>query len=116
MHEEQSGRFLRRPQQDYPAATVADFCTTVLRGKPFKIIKLRTMVPDAEARKAELANLSVEIGPGFKIPNDPRITRIGRWLRKLYLDELPQLLNVVMGEMSIVGPRANSYPPETYEP
>lgn len=87
-----------------------------LGGKPFKIIKLRTMVRDAEALKARLADLSVEVGPGFKIPEDPRITRSGRWLRKTYLDELPQMFNVLAGDMALVGPRANSYSPDTYEP
>lgn len=87
-----------------------------LRGKPFTILKFRTMVPNAEELKEELASLSKDKGQGFKIPNDPRTTRIGRALRRTYLDELPQLFNVLMGEMSIVGPRANSYPPSTYEP
>jgi exopolysaccharide biosynthesis polyprenyl glycosylphosphotransferase len=66
-----------------------------LDGKPFLIVKLRTMVQDAE----------VNTGPRFAIPNDPRNTRIGSWLRRLSLDELPQLINVVKGDMSLVGPR-----------
>lgn len=85
-------------------------------GRPFPMFKLRTMLPHSEARKAELLDLSACSGAGFKVTDDPRITRPGRWLRKLYLDELPQILNVLRGDMSFVGPRANSYPPETYEP
>jgi lipopolysaccharide/colanic/teichoic acid biosynthesis glycosyltransferase len=73
-------------------------------GKPFEIFKFRTMVPDAEARKQELAHLNETEGL-FKIAHDPRITRIGAWLRRTALDELPQLLNVARGEMSLVGPR-----------
>ena len=74
-------------------------------GKEFEIIKLRTMVVDAEARKAELMNLNESDGALFKIRNDPRVTPIGRYLRKLSLDELPQFWNVLRGEMSVVGPR-----------
>lgn len=85
-------------------------------GKPFSLLKIRTMVPGAEGMKDKVIALSQDKGAGFKIANDPRITRPGRWIRKLYLDELPQLLNVLMGDMSLVGPRANSYAPETYEP
>jgi exopolysaccharide biosynthesis polyprenyl glycosylphosphotransferase len=73
-------------------------------GKPFEIFKFRTMVPDAEERKEELAHLNETEGL-FKISDDPRITRIGAWLRRTALDELPQLLNVARGEMSLVGPR-----------
>ena len=85
-------------------------------GKPFILFKLRTMVPDAEALKSTYANLSVENGPGFKILGDPRITAVGRILRRYYIDEIPQFFNVLRGEMSIVGPRANSYNPLGYEP
>jgi exopolysaccharide biosynthesis polyprenyl glycosylphosphotransferase len=74
-------------------------------GQLFRFIKFRTMVVDAEARKAELAHLNEVIGPAFKIKHDPRITRVGRVLRKLSLDELPQLWNVLRGDMSLVGPR-----------
>lgn len=75
-----------------------------LNGRRFTLFKFRTMVEDAEARKAELAHLNVK-QTAFKIPNDPRLTGVGRWLRKFSLDELPQLWNVVRGEMAIVGPR-----------
>jgi exopolysaccharide biosynthesis polyprenyl glycosylphosphotransferase len=74
-------------------------------GREFEIIKLRTMVVDAEARKAELMHQNESDGALFKIRNDPRVTSIGRYLRKLSLDELPQFWNVLRGEMSVVGPR-----------
>src|SRR5262249_28347556 len=74
-------------------------------GRPFLIWKFRTMGVDAEARKAELAQLNEQDGPAFKIRNDPRITRLGRILRKTSLHELPQLWNVLRGDMSLVGPR-----------
>ncbi|MGL4511594.1 MAG: sugar transferase [Lacipirellulaceae bacterium] len=76
-----------------------------LGGKRFKIYKLRTMRPDAERMKADLREQSEQDGPAFKMRNDPRITTIGRILRKTSIDELPQLLNVLRGEMSLVGPR-----------
>lgn len=87
-----------------------------LNGKPFNIIKFRTMVPNAEALKATLLAQSTDRGAGFKLQDDPRITRPGQFLRKTYLDELPQLWNVLMGDMAFVGPRANSFPPERLEP
>ena len=67
--------------------------------------KFRTMCVDAEARLEELSSLNEMNGPIFKMREDPRITRVGRFLRKTSLDELPQLLNVLRGEMSLVGPR-----------
>lgn len=76
-----------------------------LRGRKFYIYKFRTMVQNAEALKAQLESLNESDGPTFKIKNDPRITMIGRFLRKTGLDELPQLFNVVKGEMSLIGPR-----------
>ncbi|AVX30362.1 exopolysaccharide biosynthesis polyprenyl glycosylphosphotransferase [Carboxydocella thermautotrophica] len=76
-----------------------------LNGRIFKMIKFRTMVPDAEARLKEVAHLNEMDGPVFKITNDPRITRVGKFLRKTSLDELPQFINVLLGDMSVVGPR-----------
>ena len=74
-------------------------------GELFAMHKLRTMVADAESQLASVEHLSTTTGPLFKIENDPRITPVGKWLRKLSIDELPQLFNVLKGEMSIVGPR-----------
>jgi exopolysaccharide biosynthesis polyprenyl glycosylphosphotransferase len=74
-------------------------------GRPFTIVKFRTMVADAEQRLPELLDVARLEQPAFKIPDDPRVTRIGRPLRRSSLDELPQLLNVLRGEMSLVGPR-----------
>ncbi len=76
-----------------------------LGGKRFKIYKLRTMRPDAESLKSDLLDSSEQDGPAFKMAEDPRVTPVGRLLRKLSIDELPQLLNVLTGEMSLVGPR-----------
>ena len=71
----------------------------------FRMIKFRTMRANAEAEMKELEHLNEKAGPIFKIRNDPRVTRVGRWLRKTSLDELPQLINVLLGDMSLVGPR-----------
>ncbi len=76
-----------------------------LGGRPFVFYKFRSMVPDAEARKANLLALNEQDGPAFKIRHDPRITVVGRFLRKTSVDELPQLWNVLRGDMSLVGPR-----------
>lgn len=75
------------------------------RGRTFRMLKLRTMVPDAEARLAEVIGGNRGTGPMLKVAADPRITPVGRWLRRLSIDELPQLVNVLRGEMSLVGPR-----------
>ena len=74
-------------------------------GRRFTCYKFRTMVPDAEARKGELARLNEADGPIFKMKDDPRLTNAGRWLRRTSLDELPQFWNILLGDMSIVGPR-----------
>ena len=73
--------------------------------RPFEVLKLRTMVLDAEARLAALGELNEADGPMFKMAHDPRITRVGGFLRRTSLDELPQLWNVARGQMSLVGPR-----------
>lgn len=85
-------------------------------GRPFALYKLRTMRPDAEALKEQLRHLSEVPWPDFRLTNDPRVTRLGRFLRKTSLDEVPQLFNVVRGDMSLVGPRPTSFHADTYEP
>jgi len=84
-------------------------------GSRFHMYKFRTMVPKAEELKANYAHLNELQWPDFKITNDPRITPIGKFLRKTSLDEIPQLFNVLKGEMSLVGPRPTSFGPETYK-
>jgi exopolysaccharide biosynthesis polyprenyl glycosylphosphotransferase len=76
-----------------------------LNGRPFTMMKFRSMVTNAEQRKHEIAVLNEMSGPVFKVTNDPRVTPIGRLLRKFSIDEFPQLINVLRGEMSLVGPR-----------
>lgn len=73
--------------------------------KPFFCLKFRSMTADAETRKSEVVHLNEVDGPVFKIRNDPRVTRVGRFIRKTSLDEFPQLINVLRGEMTMVGPR-----------
>jgi exopolysaccharide biosynthesis polyprenyl glycosylphosphotransferase len=74
-------------------------------GRIFSMLKFRTMAKDAESMKKDLMDLNVLEGPVFKIKNDPRVTKLGRFLRKASIDEIPQLINVLKGEMSLVGPR-----------
>jgi lipopolysaccharide/colanic/teichoic acid biosynthesis glycosyltransferase len=76
-----------------------------LNGTPFRLYKFRTMVAGAEESLSEVVSLDELPDPMFKLRRDPRITRVGRVLRRLSVDELPQLINVVRGDMSIVGPR-----------
>lgn len=83
-------------------------------GRRFKMYKLRTMVCDAEKLKERYRHMSKLTYPDFKISRDPRVTRIGRFLRKTSFDELPQLFNVLKGDMSLVGPRPTSFAATTY--
>ncbi|MBE6055104.1 MAG: sugar transferase [Clostridium sartagoforme] len=85
-----------------------------LNGKEFKMYKLRSMVSNAEELKKLLAEKNEMSGPMFKIKEDPRITKIGKFIRKTSIDELPQLINVLKGDMSLVGPRP-SLPNEVKE-
>jgi lipopolysaccharide/colanic/teichoic acid biosynthesis glycosyltransferase len=84
-------------------------------GQRFRMYKFRSMVPNAEELKIQYAHLNELQWPDFKITNDPRITPVGRFLRKTSLDEIPQLFNVLLGEMSLVGPRPTSFGPDTYK-
>jgi exopolysaccharide biosynthesis polyprenyl glycosylphosphotransferase len=76
-----------------------------LNGKPFTMLKFRSMTTDAEQRKAELEALNEMAGPVFKLSKDPRVTPVGYWLRRFSIDEWPQMINVLRGDMSLVGPR-----------
>jgi lipopolysaccharide/colanic/teichoic acid biosynthesis glycosyltransferase len=100
---------------DTPGPVLFKQQRTGRHGHRFAMYKFRTMVADAEARKADLRHLSVVPWPDFKIIDDPRITRVGRFLRRTSLDELPQVFNVLAGQMSLVGPRPTSFAPNTYE-
>jgi lipopolysaccharide/colanic/teichoic acid biosynthesis glycosyltransferase len=84
-------------------------------GRRFYMYKFRTMVPDAEQLKSKYAHMNELQWPDFKITNDPRITRVGKFLRKTSLDEIPQFFNILKGEMSLVGPRPTSFGAETYK-
>ena len=83
-------------------------------GRRFRMLKFRSMVPNAEEMKTELMHLNELQWPDFKITNDPRVTRFGRIMRRTSLDELPQILNVIRGDMSLVGPRPTSFAASTY--
>jgi lipopolysaccharide/colanic/teichoic acid biosynthesis glycosyltransferase len=84
-------------------------------GRRFNIYKFRTMVANAEEMKSKYAHLNELQWPDFKISNDPRVTPLGNFLRRTSLDEMPQLFNVLKGDMSLVGPRPTSFGPETYK-
>jgi lipopolysaccharide/colanic/teichoic acid biosynthesis glycosyltransferase len=86
-------------------------------GKRFRMYKFRSMVPNAEKLKSQLAtvNASGDLAGPLKLENDPRVTKLGRILRKTSLDELPQLFNIISGDMSLVGPRPTSWSPESYK-
>lgn len=74
-------------------------------GREFDFLKFRSMVRDADARRAALCVRNEAVGPIFKMRHDPRVTRVGRWIRRTSLDEMPQMLHVLCGQMSLVGPR-----------
>lgn len=84
-------------------------------GRRFKMMKFRTMVRDAEDLKGELEDDNLMGGPDFKLPDDPRVTTVGRLLRRTSLDEAPQLWNILRGDMSLVGPRPTSFSADTYD-
>lgn len=88
---------------------------TGMGGKRFRMFKLRTMVRNAEELKAQLAEQNELTWPDFKLSNDPRVTKVGRFLRATSIDELPQLINVLIGDMSLVGPRPTSFEADTYD-
>jgi len=90
---------------------------TGIRGRRFHLIKFRTMVVDAEAQKSEFLHLNHHgsDSPDFKIIDDPRVTRVGRFLRRYSMDELPNLINVIKGDMRLVGPRPTSFAATTYQ-
>lgn len=100
---------------DSPGPIVFRQQRTGQHGVRFAMLKFRTMVQNAEEVKASLAHLNVLPPPDFKIPDDPRITRVGRFFRRTSLDELPQLFNVLRGEMTLVGPRPTSFAASTYD-
>jgi lipopolysaccharide/colanic/teichoic acid biosynthesis glycosyltransferase len=87
---------------------------TGMGGRRFELFKFRTMVRDADSLKEQLRARSSVAWPDFRLDDDPRVTRVGRVLRKTSLDELPQLANVLRGDMSLVGPRPTSFAAETY--
>jgi lipopolysaccharide/colanic/teichoic acid biosynthesis glycosyltransferase len=76
------------------------------KGRIFRCFKFRTMVRDAEKRRADVMHMNERDGVLFKISNDPRVTALGRFLRKYSLDDIPQIFNVLVGDMSLFGPRA----------
>ena len=91
---------------DSPVASPIFVQTRVgLDGKEFRFFKFRSMVPNAEAKLEELMSQNEMSGPAFKMKNDPRVTRVGKFIRRTSIDELPQLLNILLGQMSFVGPR-----------
>ena len=83
-------------------------------GRRFRMYKFRTMVANADEMKAAIAHLNVLPAPDFKVLDDPRVTRVGRLLRMTSIDELPQLLNVLKGDMTLVGPRPTSFSADQY--
>ena len=99
---------------DTPGPAMFTQLRTGRGGRRFRMFKFRTMVANAEELKPALQHLNILPPPDFKIIDDPRVTRVGRFLRATSLDELPQLLNVLRGDMALVGPRPTSFAPSTY--
>lgn len=99
---------------DTPGAPFFQQQRTGRHGRRFGMHKLRTMVQNAGELKAQYAHLNELSWPDFKIKNDPRVTRVGAFLRRTSLDELPQIFNVLAGDMSLVGPRPTSFAADTY--
>jgi lipopolysaccharide/colanic/teichoic acid biosynthesis glycosyltransferase len=99
---------------DSPGAAFFTQLRTGKGGQRFKMLKLRTMVINASELKEKYLHLNELTYPDFKITNDPRVTRVGKILRKTSIDELPQVLNVLMGHMSLIGPRPTSFSVDTY--
>ena len=100
---------------DNPGPVIFTQQRTGRGGQRFRMFKLRTMLKNAEELKEKYAHLNELSGPDFKITDDPRVTRAGRFLRKTSLDELPQIFNVLTGDMSLVGPRPTSFDASTYD-
>jgi len=100
---------------DSPGPVIFYQTRTGKGGKRFRIYKLRTMVQNAHELKEKYLHLNELKYPDFKITKDPRVTRVGRFLRRTSLDELPQIFNVLRGHMSLVGPRPSSYKAKTYD-
>lgn len=98
---------------DSPGPVIYSASRVGKKGRKFQCYKLRTMVATADAQQGALRKMNERQGPFFKIDDDPRVTRCGRWLRKYSIDELPQLINVLLGDMSLVGPRP--HPVEDFE-
>jgi lipopolysaccharide/colanic/teichoic acid biosynthesis glycosyltransferase len=98
-----------------PGSVMFSQLRTGHHGRRFRMYKFRTMVANAEELKSELGHLNELDWPDFKITDDPRVTRIGKVLRSTSLDELPQLYNVLRGDMSLVGPRPTSFSANTYD-
>lgn len=99
---------------DDPGPVLFKQCRTGRGGRRFQMYKFRTMLANAEELKQKYAHLNELTWPDFKITDDPRVTRIGRFLRQSSLDELPQIINILKGEMSLVGPRPTSFDVTTY--
>lgn len=99
---------------DSPGAPLFSQFRTGRNGRRFKMYKLRTMSKDAESLKEKYLHLNELQWPDFKISNDPRVTRVGVFLRRTSIDELPQVFNVLIGDMSLIGPRPTSFRTERY--